>query len=286
MPPASRAALVALAALLVATSASAERPNGAYSIDLTGQARVRFISGGFVCTEAEIATILGCMDSALAIDERGAITGTGRYRRDRPGVNEFAYDLHLALRGQMSGFGVDPFARFTASAEGILRGPGATQPVTLDVAGSGRMDCSHTGVVGDDFSCVALLPYCAFQSGRKVDCDSLRISVRVKGVFVPVEIDLQLATDAKRHVTGSATLGLGAGFAIPCQVVGRYSPDLVTMRATNREAKARVSFHRFELENGAQTRGKLSYRLLGMKGNVLFIGPPPPPPPPDPEPEP
>jgi len=284
MPPRLAGLATCLAVVLLAAGARAERPAGTYALTIGGAAGVILPKGEVTCAEPG-QTPTSCVTTTVATDPAGAITGTGHFTRTSDVPGSFSFDLEMSFEGRMSGRIGDPRGRSKVIAAGTIQGPPpAGNPSgpreTLDAEGEGVMECRLVGV-SERLGCVTTLRLCTSLEGVPVDCGKFRFSHRVRAIRAPLDLDFDLATDDRGHVTGTATLAVGENpveFDAECSAEGKFSraANRSTLRLASEDPVVKLVFKKTDFDGGELVGGRVLYQLGGQKGRVEITPPPEP----------
>jgi hypothetical protein len=265
-----RFAVVSSAVLAFSTphAAGAEQPSGAYVIQVGGEHAIYLPTevGGPACQTD--GGVTACFSGAISADASGKVTGTA--------VAEFSGDvegdLAATFSGRLSGSTADTKLRLAMHMTGEVSSGGAL----LDVKARGRWRCVEDTTLGG-FSCSGRLRRCMFDGGQRLGCESERSSLHLREQGGLWAVYLELSTDAKGIVGGTATVFLSTGAVLDYELAGKYNArtDTAKLRlvGTGEAQGSELELSTLSLSNSTATAGELRYRIAGQKGRTLLPAP-------------
>lgn len=245
--------------------ARAEPPSGSYAIDHPAAPAivVPAESQEPLCESTEGFTF--CISGDLSTDGSGSVSGDG--------LLEFTGEIEGVLAGAFSGKVIGAAGEPRLSLTMEFAGELWYQGEPFEAESTLRAKCVRDEQAGG-FVCSGQQKVCLSYLGRRLGCES------AQGFFVVEEqsggwtLALELATDERGNVSGSATVELASGGVLQYAVSGRYDArrDSSSLRlaelGTARGSKLRLGS--VVLTGGTATAGSLDYQIAGQKGRATL----------------
>ena len=270
---------VASLALLLATGARAETPAGAYTITVSGDDAPYLPSGTVDIPDNHCPFGTVCVSNTVGTDAHGAITGTGRVKFLRDAIDLV---LDVQFSGQASGTTAKPKARLRMLGEGTITGGDQS----LDAHATADVPCAFIpapeGVPSteDHMFCTGKLQVCVFLLGAQLDCVRIPFGVATRLARAPFDLALDLATDAKHRVSGSAEMQVGEEDPIACDVSGKFAARADSTKARllcgEGDARTKLALKKVVLADGVPESGTLVFEVAGQRGKADLAPTPPP----------
>jgi hypothetical protein len=260
---------VGLVCLFLATGARAETPDGAYSVDLGDGGNLAFPNGADEICE-ELDGTEGCITSDVATDANGAVNGSGTVVVTDP---QGSLDLVYEIGGQIGGTVAKPTAKLVLA----LDGTGEVGGLEIDVSGEGKVGCKLDPTDSSRLLCKAKVRMCGEAFGERF-CDRTTFPIALPLERVPLTVALDLDTDARGAVTGTAQVLVDGAPAFGYTAKGKYkeTTDLVNLKLTGSDPadKTKLALKGAELEFGYAMTGEAKFRVAGQKGQSTVVAPP------------
>ena len=259
--------LVLVLALSVPQFAAAGPPSGSYTIDVPADPGivVPAEAQASYCETVEGITI--CLSGEPATDGSGAIRGDAQLEF----TGEVEGTLAGTFGGKVSGAAGDPRVAFTMEFAGQLYSWWENQ--TFDVQVTQRTKCIRDEIAGG-FYCQGPLRTCASFEGSRVGCGSVRAGFVVEEESAAWQLVLELATDERGVVTGTATVELETGSVFAYAVTGKYDArrDSSSLRLAGLgdASRSKLRLSSAVLSGGTATAGTLDYQISGQKGRTIL----------------
>src|SRR5262245_41296554 len=257
-----RTSLAACLAGLLASSASAETPAGAYAVDVSGDAGLAFPFGDAeLCETTQGGEV--CLTSSVETDASGAVTGSAIMT-----VASADAELALTLDGQVSGTTAKPKTVLDFTAEGTAFG--------FDVEGHGRMKCVLDASEPAQQVCRGKAKVCAFEGGQRLGCERLPFATVLQLQRVPFVVALDLATAGNGAVSGDATVQIDVEGVQPIAYAAKgkhkASADVSNLKLAGADPaqKTSLAFQQLGLAAGGATAGSVAFKIAGQKGKATL----------------
>ncbi|MEX2206632.1 MAG: hypothetical protein WEF50_10440 [Myxococcota bacterium] len=258
----------AVLAFSIPLAARAEPPSGAYAIQMGGDHAIFLPTevGGQACESGGGVTV--CFAGAISANPSGDVTGSAI--ADFSG--EVAGHLSATFSGRVGGSTGDTQLRLAMRATGQVSSGGAL----LDVEARGRWHCVDD-TASRGFTCSGRMKRCVFDGRHRLGCESEPSNLILSDDGGPWLLYLELATDAKGIVGGSAMVFLSTGTAVAYDLAGKYNSRTDTARlrlvGAGGAHRSTLELSKLALADGAVTAGELRYRIAGQRGSSLLPTP-------------
>jgi hypothetical protein len=276
----SRARLLFVLVLGLASLAAAEPPAGGYSIAVGEADGLVLPSGAFpeTCVDGPDGHV--CLAGAYDSDATGALTGAAALTLDDP---PFMLEAAFVLEGQMAGSTLAPKAVLELEGMGSASIPDPNDPndpnlppLEFDVEGTGRMKCKlDLAALEDRLLCKGKVRLCVFDGdGVKRGCENVRLLLPLEFESVPFEIQLDLATSESGQVSGEGAVLIDAAPPLAYTAAGRHKPssDVTNLKLTGSDPllKTYVKLKKTVLAGGGASGGVVLFKVAGQKGRVAL----------------
>lgn len=244
---------------LTPAAARAEAPSGTYLLALDAEDALPLFRGTVTATRGNLVS-----STDVDTDAQGSVTGTANLKF----TGMAAMELDLALQGSLAGTVTKPKAKLAVTATGTLT-VGAQE---LDVVGAGKMKCR--GVAEDQviLPCEGKLRVCFELAGQTLDCRGLPFFAYVSLARTPVDVALELATDARHAVSGTASVVVQGEAPLAGAARGKHSTraDASSLRVEGDPpaGATRLAFTKAAFAEGGPVSGTLRFRIAGLKGRA------------------
>lgn len=249
-------------------AAGAERPSGVYLIQVGGDHAIFLPTevGSLACESDGGVTV--CFGGSISADASGEVTGTALAEFS----GDVAGDLAATFRGRVGGSTGDTRLSLAMSATGQVSSVGAM----LDVEARGRWRCVDD-TASRGFRCSGRMRRCVFDGRHRLGCESEPSNLNLADDGGPWLLYLELTTDAKGIVGGTAMVFLSTGLMVDYDLTGKYNSRTDTTRlrlvGAGRAQSSKLELSKLSLSNGAATAGELRYRIAGQRGRTQLPAP-------------
>lgn len=262
-----RTVCVLALALSAPRLAAADPPSGSYTIEPPAEAGILVPAEAQApdCDTVEGITI--CLSGQPTTDGSGVIGGDAQL--------DFSGDVEGTLTGTfggtVSGAAGDPRVGLTMQLSGELYSWWENE--FFDVTVTQRSRCVRNEIVGG-FYCLGPLRTCAYSSGSRVGCGSVTAGFAVDEQSSAWQLGLELSTDERGAVTGTATVELETGLSLAYTVTGKYDArrgsSSLRLAGLGDAAKSKLRLSSAVLAGGTATAGTLDYQISGQKGRTTL----------------
>ena len=248
--------------------AGAEQPSGSYLIYVGGDHAIFLPTevGGRACESDGGVTV--CFGGAISADASGDVTGAAV--ADFSG--EVTGNLSATFSGRVGGSTGDTKLRLAMTATGQVSSGGTM----LDVEARGRWQCVDNAP-SRGFTCSGRMKRCVFDGRHRLGCESEPSNLNLADDGGPWLLYLELTTDAKGIVGGTAMVFLSTGMVVNYDLAGKYSSRTDTTRlrlvGAGEAQSSKLELSKLSLSDGAATAGELHYRIAGQRGRTLLPAP-------------
>jgi len=263
----SSAFLVLVLALSAPLRASADPPSGSYTIDLPAEPGILVPAEAQAsyCETVEGITI--CLSGEPVTDGSGVISGDAQLEFS----GEVEGTLTGSFGGKVSGAAGHPRVRLTMELTGEFYSWWENQ--TFDVQVTQRTRCVRDEIAGG-FYCQGPLRTCASFEGSRVGCGSVSSGFVVEEESAAWQLVLELSTDERGVVTGTATVELETGAVFAYTVTGKYDArrDSSSLRLVGlgEASRSKLRLSSAVLAGGTATAGTVDYQISGQKGRAIL----------------